>query len=110
MIFYTYTALDENGIKQNGEVEAIDELSATHMIEKKGLIPLSINTKTEKIHSDKKLKKIINFDLGFRIKPKMKLQDLLLFSRELSDLVASGMTVGRALHTLANRKEKIMYN
>ena len=106
MIFYTYTALDENGIKQNGEVEAIDELSATHMIEKKGLIPLSIITKTEKIHSDKKLKKIINFDLGFRIKPKMKLQDLLLFSRELSDLVASGMTVGRALHTLANRKEK----
>ena len=37
MIFYTYTALDENGIKQNGEVEAIDELSATHMIEKKAL-------------------------------------------------------------------------
>jgi type II secretory pathway component PulF len=33
------------------------------------------------------------------------LQDLLLFSRELSDLVASGMTIGRALHTLAARKD-----
>ena len=36
----------------------------------------------------------------------MKLSDLLLFSRELSDLVASGMTIGKALHTLSNRKEK----
>ena len=35
----------------------------------------------------------------------MKLQELLLFSRELSDLVASGMTIGRALHTLSNRKD-----
>jgi type II secretory pathway component PulF len=36
----------------------------------------------------------------------MKMQELLLFSREMSDLVASGMTIGRALHTLSARKDE----
>ena len=36
----------------------------------------------------------------------MNLQELLQFSRELSDLVASGMTIGKALHTLSNRQGK----
>jgi type IV pilus assembly protein PilC len=35
---------------------------------------------------------------------KMKTGELLMFSKELSDLLASGMTLGNALHSLANRK------
>jgi len=33
----------------------------------------------------------------------MKPRDILLFTRELSDLLASGMTLGKALNTLSNR-------
>ena len=71
-----------------------------------GHIPVAVNetTKTHKQDSDDK--KRFKFELGFKRKAKMKLQDLLLFSRELSDLVASGMTIGRALHTLAARKDE----
>jgi len=105
MLSYSYIALDKKGTKQSGTINAIDELSATNQIEKLGLIPISI-TDQSKNHSSKKIKKKINFELGFKTKPKMKLSDLLLFSRELSDLVASGMTIGKALHTLSNRKEK----
>ena len=105
MLSYSYIALDKKGTKQSGTINAIDELSAANQIEKLGLIPISI-TDQSKNHSSKKIKKKINFELGFKTKPKMKLSDLLLFSRELSDLVASGMTIGKALHTLSNRKEK----
>lgn len=105
MLSYSYIALDKKGTKQSGTINAIDELSAANQIEKLGLIPISI-TDQSKNHSNKKIKKKINFELGFKTKPKMKLSDLLLFSRELSDLVASGMTIGKALHTLSNRKEK----
>ena len=34
----------------------------------------------------------------------MKPREILLFTRELSDLLASGMTLGKALNTLSNRK------
>ena len=105
MLSYSYIALDKKGTKQSGTINAIDELSAANQIEKLGLIPISI-TDQSKNHSSKKIKKKINFELGFKTKPKMKLSDLLLFSRELSDLVASGMTIGKALHALSNRKEK----
>ena len=105
MLSYSYIALDKKGTKQSGTINAIDELSAANQIEKLGLIPISI-TDQSKNHSSKKIKKKINFELGFKTKPKMKLSDLLLFSRELSDLVTSGMTIGKALHTLSNRKEK----
>lgn len=45
------------------------------------------------------------FRLTFRRsnKPHMSMREMLLFTRELSDLLASGMTIGEALHTLSRR-------
>ncbi len=37
-------------------------------------------------------------------RPKMKLKELQLFTRELTDLLTSGMTLGNALHSLSTRK------
>jgi len=70
-----------------------------------GQIPVSIVETVKGATQPSGMKKRFNFELGFQRKPRMKLQDLLLFSRELSDLVASGMTIGRALHTLSARKD-----
>ena len=36
--------------------------------------------------------------------PRLKMREILLFTRELSDLLASGMTLGRALNTLSSRQ------
>lgn len=37
-------------------------------------------------------------------RPRMNLRETLLFTKELSDLLASGMTLGNALHTLSRRE------
>ncbi|MDR0994617.1 MAG: type II secretion system F family protein [Verrucomicrobiota bacterium] len=49
-------------------------------------------------------RKWYRFEKGRHGRPKMKMSELLLFTSELSDLLASGMTLGTALHALAIRK------
>jgi type II secretory pathway component PulF len=106
MAHFKYIGRTKKGERIEGVVEAVDRSGAVLRIEAMGQVPVSITetTKTVKQGSDKT--KRFNFELGFQRKPKMKMQDLLLFSRELSDLVASGMTIGRALHTLSARKDE----
>ena len=107
MIKYSYIAKSNNGENKSGVINAIDESAAILGIEALGYIPISINEFTEiKNHQKNKLKNKIKFELGFKKNPKLSLQQLLLFSQELSDLVASGMTIGKALNTLSNRKDK----
>ena len=106
MAHYSYKAKDRKGIPVEGVVEANDQSTAARAVEALGYLPISIKETTKTIlQSTTPNKRRFNFELGFQRKPQMKLQELLLFSRELSDLVASGMTIGRALHTLSNRKD-----
>ncbi len=105
MAHYSYKARSKKGQPVDGIVEATDRAIAVRTVEELGHIPVSVEevTKTATRNSEGK-KKRFHLDRGFQRKPKMKLNDLLLFSRELSDLVASGMTIGRALHTLSPHK------
>ncbi|QBG46684.1 type II secretion system F family protein [Verrucomicrobia bacterium S94] len=107
MAHFKYIGRSKGGERVEGVVESNDRSGAVRVIESMGHIPVSI-TETTKTHRQESSenRKGLNFQLGFKRKPRMKLQDLLLFSRELSDLVASGMTIGRALHTLAARKDE----
>ncbi len=45
-----------------------------------------------------------SFSFGKSGPPKMKMREMLLFTRELTDLITSGMTLGNALNTLSRRK------
>jgi type II secretory pathway component PulF len=105
MAHFKYIGRTKKGERIEGVVEAGDRTTATRQIESMGQIPISITETTKTVAQETGTKKRFNFELGFQRKPRMKLQDLLLFSRELSDLVASGMTIGRALHTLSARKD-----
>ena len=106
MAHYSYKAKDRKGMPIEGIVEANDQSMAARAVEALGYLPISIQETTKTIlQSTTENTRRFNFELGFQRKPQMKLQELLLFSRELSDLVASGMTIGRALHTLSNRKD-----
>jgi type II secretory pathway component PulF len=107
MAHFKYIGRTKKGERVEGVVESNDRAGAVRVIESMGHVPVSIQetTKTHKQDSGSGSRKRFKFEMGFQRKPKMKLQDLLLFSRELSDLVASGMTIGRALHTLAARKD-----
>ena len=105
MAHFKYIGRTRQGERTEGVVEAGDRAGAARQIELLGHVPISITETTKTVMQSDGKKKRFNFELGFQRKSRMKLQDLLLFSRELSDLVASGMTIGRALHTLAARKD-----
>ena len=106
MAHFKYIGRTKKGERVEGIVEAVDRTGAVRQIETMGQVPVTITETTKTVNQDSGDKKRFKFELGFQRKPKMKLQDLLLFSRELSDLVASGMTIGRALHTLSARKDE----
>lgn len=105
MAHFKYIGRSRKGDRVEGVVEASDRSGAVQQIEAMGHIPVSIKETTKTVKQDGGAKKGLKFELGFQRKARMKLQDLLLFSRELSDLVASGMTIGRALHTLSARED-----
>ncbi len=105
MAHFKYIGRTKKGEKVEGVVESNDRAGAVRIIESMGQIPVSVTETTKTVKQDAGKEKRFKFELGFQRKARMKLQDLLLFSRELSDLVASGMTIGRALHTLSVRKD-----
>ncbi len=106
MAHFKYIGRSKKGERIEGVIEANDRTGAVRQIELMGQIPVSITETTKTVNQNSGSKNRFKFELGFQRKSKMKMQELLLFSRELSDLVASGMTIGRALHTLSARKDE----
>jgi type II secretory pathway component PulF len=100
---FKYIARSADGKRVDGTLEAADRRAAMQILQQSGCMPLSIDpagAKTAVAEGRKRFK----FETGFGKKTKMKPRDMLLFSREMADLLASGMTLGRALHTLSQRK------
>lgn len=102
---FSYKAKDKTGQRTEGTVEANDRLTALRQVEKLGLIPVSI-APAEAAAAASSSKGLSRFkvDLSALRRKKMGNRDVLTFSTELSDLLASGMTLGTALNTLAGRR------
>ena len=107
---FKYIARSRTGEKTEGTIEAVDRRAALVQIERQGQVPVSVteagvlqSSATSTSAGDKKHAK---FELWKARPPKMGLRDVLLFTRELSDLLASGMTLGNALHTLSKRRTR----
>ena len=101
---FKYIARGTDGKRVDGTFEAADRRAALQILQQKGYTPLSIDQTTSKPAAGSTVKKRFKFETGFGKKTKMGARDMLLFSREMADLLSSGMTLGRALHTLAQRK------
>jgi len=90
-------------------VDARDRRSALMQIERMGFVPVSVREGGAAVgasRSDRpagRKTKSARASAGSK-KLRMKTRDVLLFTRELSDLLASGMTLGNALHSLSIRK------
>ena len=97
---FKYTARTRAGEKQTGEIEAPDRRIALAQLERQGLLPISV------VEGGAAKRKAAAPAKRFRlVRPAhMGLRELLVFTTELSDLLSSGMTLGNALNTLANRK------
>ena len=95
-MIFNYIAKDKSGQRMEGSIEANDRLTALRQVEKKGLIPVSITTgnapaKTKESKSNTPATKL---SFSFNKTPRMKPREILIFSTELSDLLASGMNLG----------------
>jgi type II secretory pathway component PulF len=114
---FSYIARSATGERVQGSIEAPDKRSALVQIERQALFPVSVTeggaapaapAAGEKPKAGKTPVPGLSVFAGKRPgrQPKMGVRDLLLFSRELSDLLQSGMTLGNALNTLSKRKMK----
>lgn len=97
---FTYIARSADGRRVDGSVEAADRAGAMQMIEQAGHVPLSLQQSAAAASSARKR---FRFEWKTGAKTRLAARDMLLFTRETADLLASGMTLGRALHTLARR-------
>lgn len=132
MASYAYTARTKTGEKASGTINASDKRGATLAVERMGYVPISIKEGAAAAKADKKGKNGKNGKAGKNGKSgkngkaskqgasskkhaktdaaadssgkKMKLNELLEFTREIKDLVTSGMTLGQALDSLERRE------
>jgi len=96
---FTYTARTRKGEKTEGTVEAADRHAAMAQIERLGHIPVAVAEKSAAAQAAKRTR---HFSWHGR-RERMGTRDLLFFTTELSDLLASGMKLGNALNALSSR-------
>jgi type IV pilus assembly protein PilC len=93
MSTYVFKAIDVAGAKARGEVEADSKQAVSDQLKQRGLIVLDISDKRSSA----------NIELSFikRVKP----AELAIFSRQLSTMISSGMSILRALYVLEEQTE-----
>jgi type IV pilus assembly protein PilC len=93
MSTYVFKAIDTSGGKSRGEVEADSKQAVSDQLKQRGLIVLDI--------ADKHSSANIEIKLFKRVKP----NDLAIFSRQLSTMISSGMSILRALYVLEEQTD-----
>ena len=115
MAEFSYIARDREGKKAEGKVSAPDRRAAFAQVERLGLMPVSLGEGAAPAVAGKPAKPEPAAKKGAaagggkspgragRV-PKLKLRDMLGLSREIRDLLSSGMTLSDVLATLAQHQ------
>jgi type IV pilus assembly protein PilC len=90
---YVFKAMDLAGVPAKGEVEANSKQDVADQLKQRGLIVLDI--------AGKYRSRELNIELFSRVKP----TEMAVFTRQLSTMVSSGMTILRALHVLETQTD-----
>src|SRR5256714_7380764 len=93
MSTYVFKAMDLAGAKARGELEAESKQAVSDQLKQRGLIVLDIADK----HASREI------ELAFL--KRVKAGDLAVFSRQLSTMINSGMSILRALYVLEEQTE-----
>jgi type IV pilus assembly protein PilC len=93
MSTYVFKAIDLTGGKARGEVEAESKQAVSDQLRQRGLIVLDIADK----HSSREI------ELAFM--KSVKASELAVFSRQLSTMISSGMSILRSLYVLEEQTE-----
>jgi type II secretory pathway component PulF len=103
MPIFMYSGRTRKGEKIDGMVDAPDRRAALAQIERMGHIPVSVVEKNAAAAMASSSGPRRRFSFQRRVE-KLVSRELLLFTTELSDLLASGMKLGHALNSIAGRK------
>jgi type IV pilus assembly protein PilC len=90
---YVFKAIDLAGTKAGGEVEAESKQAVADQLKSRGLIVLDV--------ADKHASRQIELAFMKRVKP----AELAVFSRQLSTMISSGMSILRSLYVLEDQTE-----
>jgi general secretion pathway protein F len=101
MPLYAYKATDPSGKITKGTTEAVDEKGVAVFLQAKGLIPIQISTAGK---TPGKFNRILSQD-PLLFLSRIKTKDVLMFTQDLSTLLAAGLPVDRALSILVNVTE-----
>jgi type IV pilus assembly protein PilC len=91
---FKYTAKDQNGRTISGMLEASSESEMADVLHKKGLLIVSIDEAAAKAVKAQKGKKA-----------KIKIEDIVVFARQLATMIDSGITLVQALEILGEQIE-----
>lgn len=91
---FTYTATNKTGKKVSGTTDSVDREALVETLAKQDLHPLSIKLASDKKSFSDKLK---NFG------QKVKLKDMVIFSRQMSTMISAGVPLTKALSTMQNQ-------
>ena len=94
MPLFSYQATNSGGKTVQGTLTATDKTTALNLMAKQGLRPISVEIKSDVKKGGK----------GF-FKPKVKVTDLVLFTRQLSTMVSAGVPLLRSLTTMRDQVE-----
>ncbi len=94
MAQFNYRALDTDNKSHSGTLEAADRVTAISMLSGRGLRPIKVNSPTSK-----------SAGKGFSLKSKVKTDDLVMFTRQLSAMVSAGVPLLRALGSLQENSD-----
>lgn len=97
MATFVYTARDREGNKTVGSVTAKDSIEARTTLRYKDLFVTDIREKAERADGQS--------SAGLFRKKKVKLQDMVVMSRQLATLVRAGISIIECLHAVAEQAE-----
>jgi general secretion pathway protein F len=102
MAIFAYKAKSRGGETTQGTIEANDRRDAMRKVEALGLVPVSVADGAKAAAMENR--RAGGGRLQWRRTARMGSREVLIFTTELSDLLASGMTLGNALNSLSRRK------
>ena len=98
MAAFQYIALDSKGKQKKGVMEADSARHLRQMLRDQGFVPMDVTPTTERSSQEN--------DFSFNFSRRMSNLDRVLFTRQLSTLIASSLPIEEALYAVAQQTEK----
>lgn len=93
---YIFTAKDAEGNIKKGTVDALDRDLAANLLQRNGLVPVSIDRESAGFSFEREIQKMLD---------RVTQKELMIFFRQLSTLIEARVPVVSSLHAIADQAE-----